>query len=151
MGWPGAAPAHLYMGTGWNTTSSFLSRGVGLSLESLKAGGLREVSDPVPSRYDLPLPQVLLGLESTSLFGGFPTSQRERDCGVGIPPAQDWLGNYQELSDKELRVLYWFMKTTSCINIIFLEQKSFFKKKLVAIFSWTVGGTGEINIICYPP
>lgn len=71
---------------------------------------------------------------------------------MGIPPAQDWLGNYQELSDKELRVLYWFMKTTSCINIIFLEQKSFFKKKkLVAIFSWAVGGTGEINIICYPP
>lgn len=49
---------------------------------------------------------------------------------MGIPPAQDWLGNYQELSDKELRVLYWFMKTTSCINIIFLEQKSFFKKKI---------------------
>lgn len=42
--------------------------------------------------------------------------------------AQGWLENCKELSERELWVLYWFMTTTSYINIIFLEQKSFFKK-----------------------
>lgn len=42
--------------------------------------------------------------------------------------AQRWLETYEELSEMELWVLYWFMKTTSYTNIIFLEQKSIFKK-----------------------
>lgn len=42
--------------------------------------------------------------------------------------AQRWPENYKELSERELWVLYSLMKTTSYINIIFLEQKSFSKK-----------------------